>query len=84
MESDIKRIESWAKIFDSPVELVTKLFTNVVSNFSDIADEATKAAREFETADYYHSGDDLAEIMVLSLGPVPAAVELETLELTQW
>ena len=82
METDIARIEAWAAIFSDPTKLVQTLLTNVVSHFSEIATDSTKIVSDFKAAAYYNSGDDIATVLVLALGAVPA--QPETLEMTQW
>ena len=84
MKADVARVEEWAKIFTQPKVLIPTLLKNVIKNhktiFSDVGDITTQLA----AADYWKAGTDMADIMVQSVGPVPATAQPETLELTQW
>ena len=82
MQADITRIENWAQIFNDPTKLVQTLITNVVSHFPAITSDITKTASDISADDMWDAGIDVADILIQSLGPVPA--EPETLELTQW
>ena len=82
MKADVARIEAWAAIFSNPTKLVQTLLTNVVANFPKVSADATSIVSDFKAAKYYNSGDDIADLLVVALGPVPA--QPETLEMTQW
>ena len=82
MQDDINRIEAWAQIFSDPTKLVQTLLTNVVAHFSQISADASATVTAFKSADYYHAGDDISDLLVQALGPVPQSPE--TLEMTQW
>ena len=58
-------------------------------HFVQITGDITKTASDIGTADYYSAGMDIADIMVQTVGPVPASkivksVQPEDLEITQW
>ena len=82
MQADITRIEAWAQIFTNPTQLVETLITNTIANFSDITADISKTSQDIAAGDMYNTGEDIADIMVLELGKVPAMPE--DLEITQW
>ena len=82
MKDDVARIEAWAAIFSDPTKLVKTLLTNVIANIGGVTADASAIVSDFKAASYYKSGDDIADLLVLALGPVPA--QPETLEITQW
>ena len=71
MQTDIARIEKWAKIFESPAALLAALTKNVPANVSTIEQDVLKAKNDFATNEYYYAGEDIADILVLAIGPVP-------------
>ena len=71
MDGDIKRIEKWGKIFENPTQLIMTLTQNVVAHFSGISGDISKISTDFSSAQYKSAGEDIADIMVLSIGPVP-------------
>ena len=71
MQGDIQRIEKWGQIFTHPTELITTLTTNVIAHFSDISGDISKITTDFSGHQYKAAGEDVADILVLSLGPVP-------------
>ena len=72
MQGDIDRIEKWAQIFTDPTRLVETLAVNILTNFSKIMKDITSETDDFNAQNYYKAGSDIADIMVLSLGAVPA------------
>ena len=82
MQGDIDRIEKWAAIFSDPSALVKVVTTNVIKNFSAISKEITQTMSDVGSGNMYNSGEDIADIMVLTLGAVPAGPE--DLIITQW
>ena len=73
MQGDLKRIESWGKIFENPVELAKVLGQNVLKNFQPILGDISKIPTDFSGGQFKNAGEDVADIMVLSLGPIPEA-----------
>ena len=71
MQGDIKRIETWGEIFKHPTQLIATLTANVVQHFSDITGDINKVTTDFSGKEYKNAGEDIADILVLSLGPVP-------------
>ena len=75
MQDDLNRIEAWAAIFSDPTLLVKTLIGNVIQNFSAIEGDITKTSQDIASGDMYNTGVDIADIMVLALGAVPAGPE---------
>ena len=71
MQPDIDRIEKWAAIFNDPTTLVKTIATNVFSNYADIKAEISQTEADISASQWYTTGSDVADILVLSLGPVP-------------
>ena len=84
MQGDIDRIEKWASVFSDPTTLVRTLLTNIFENFSTISADISKTSTDIAAGDYMNVGEDVADIMVAALGPVPAAEDIESLVITQW
>ena len=84
MSGDIARIESWAQIFKDPKALVSSVVKNVLTHGPAIAGDISKTVSDIGNADMTNAGVDVADLLVLTLGKVPAAVDPETLEVTQW
>ena len=53
------------------MKLIEVLTTNVVSNFSKITNDISKIPTDFSSAQYKNAGEDVADIMVSAIGPVP-------------
>ena len=96
MQGDIDRIEKWAAIFKDPSALINTLIANVVKNFQGILADATDIPTEISADNYDKLGEDVADILVLALGPVPqpqlstfywsldTKEDPETIPYTQW
>ena len=83
MSSDIARIEAWAQIFKQPKALVELMVKNVIANFNPIVTDIESTAADIGSGDCMKAGQDIADIMVLTLGKVPE-YHPEDLEITQW
>lgn len=83
MQADLARIEKWAEIFKNPTQLIQTLTTNVIKNFGEITGDVSKIGTDFSGQKYEQAGVDVADILVATLGPVPAA-QPEDLQITQW
>ena len=75
IQGDLTRIENWASIFSDPSKLVETVTTNLIKNFSKITADITKTSTDIAGAQYYNAGEDIADVMVLTLGAVPEKVE---------
>merc|ERR1712100_251881 len=73
MQADIQRIENWASIFKDPSKLASTVATNVIKNFGEITSDVTKIGTDFGGQKYEAAGEDIADMLVATLGPVPAA-----------
>lgn len=71
MDGDIKRIEAWGKIFENPTQLIMTLTQNVIEHFPQITQDIQKIPTDFSSAQYKDAGEDVADIMVQAIGPVP-------------
>ena len=75
MQGDLKRIEKWGKIFENPVQLFEMLAKNVVANFSQITKDIQTIPTDFTNKQFKSAGEDIADIMVQAIGPVPQYAE---------
>uniref|UniRef100_A0A7S3IUC5 Uncharacterized protein n=1 Tax=Strombidium inclinatum TaxID=197538 RepID=A0A7S3IUC5_9SPIT len=77
MAGDLAKIEAWAKIFEHPVALVATLTKNTIKHWGNITMEVNQTEVDFKAKQYYECGEDVGEIVVLTVGPMsqPASVE---------
>ena len=83
MQGDLNRIETWAAIFKDPTALAKAIQENLFKNLSNVEQDVMKLTADIKTDEMYYAGEDVAEILVNSLGPVPPAMP-ESLPITQW
>jgi len=93
MKGDIDRIERWAQIFRNPGELFKMIETNGIKNLAAIGTDITHVAQDLEKKDNKLAGFDVADLLILNLGPVPQIHQqmkqnkifnLENLVFTSW
>ena len=73
IQGDLTRISNWfSSLIADPVELAKMLATNVIKNFSKITADINDTSADIAKADYYDAGSEIADIVVLSLGNIPA------------
>uniref|UniRef100_A0A7S3CRK9 Uncharacterized protein n=1 Tax=Strombidium rassoulzadegani TaxID=1082188 RepID=A0A7S3CRK9_9SPIT len=88
MKSDLERIETWAAIFKNPLELLKTVTTNLIKDYAKIFADVSKTTSDIGEAKYYNAGEDIADVLVLTLGAVPAKgdaeVQPENIPVTQW
>ena len=77
IEDDVKKIETWAAIFANPVTLVTTLTKNLLANWKEVSAEITKTTSDYNAAKYYDAGEDVADVVVLAVGPISAAEQAD-------
>ena len=70
IDSDLAKIEAWAKIFTDPTKLVMTLTKNLLANWSKVVADVSKTESDWNANNFYDAGDDVAELLVLSVGPV--------------
>ena len=71
LQNDIARIEKWGQIFSDPKKLVEVVTMNVLKNYSKILADIGKIPTDFSSGDFKDAGDEVADIMVDALGPIP-------------
>ena len=74
MGPDIARIEKWAQIFKHPTELFQVLLNNTIKNLPAVQADAAKLVQNFKAGSYFLAGENMADILILELGPVPKAL----------
>ena len=69
---DIKALESWATIFTNPTELVSTVTKHYLLHKKAITDDIQATEADWKAHLFYKSGHDLADLLTLAVGPVPA------------
>ena len=70
LTADIQKIEAWATIFSDPKKLLPTLAENVIHNFGQISSDVSKVSTDFSGKSYENAGEDIADILVESVGPI--------------
>lgn len=71
MQGDIARIEAWGKIFEDPTKAIEMITQNVIKNLAKIEASAQKIPQDFNSNQWKQAGEDISDIMVDVIGPVP-------------
>ena len=82
MTDDIAKIENWAKIFAHPTTLIETITKNLLANWSTIFGDVSKVESDWTAASYYNAGDDVADILVLTVGKPTETAEIESYDWT--
>ena len=73
VQGDLTRISNWISgLVADPVELAKLLATNVIKNFSKITADINDTSADIAKADYYTAGTEIADVVTLAIGTVPA------------
>ena len=80
IQGDVTKITTWAKQFANPVTLVTKLTQNLLANWKTIQTDVTKTSTDYTAEQYEACGEDVADIVVLSLGKISHAEDIANLK----
>jgi hypothetical protein len=70
LRQDISKIEKWGSQFLNPVTLVEVITKNVLANWKAIAADSTAIETDFNAGEYEKVGEDLGDLVVLSLGKI--------------
>ena len=76
IQGDLKRIQTWAQIFTKPTTLVETVTKNMLQHYTYVLGDIVRADGEWNNKQYYQVGDDVADILVQTIGAVPAAETL--------
>ena len=71
MGPDLLRIKAWSAIFKNPIKLFQVMFTNTLSHIDAIHTDIGSIIVDAETDQMKDLGEQIADILVLQLGPVP-------------
>ena len=83
VQGDFTRISTWAKgLATDPAKTAAMVATNVIKNFSGILDDINKSSSDISTGDYYTAGTDIADVVTLVVGTIPA--DTESIQNTIW
>merc|ERR1711907_738753 len=70
IDDDVKKVEAWAAIFKNPVKLTETLTKNLLANWKKVSADITTTETDWNNKKFYEAGEDVADIMVLSVGPI--------------
>ena len=71
MKPDVDRIEVWAAIFKDPKALIATVIRNSMFHLAEIGADISQAVTDILADDFMAVGNDIADLLVLQLGPVP-------------
>merc|ERR1719263_685461 len=71
IKPDLMRIKAWAVIFKDPIALFRKAFANTLMNIDKIHTDIGSIIADAQTDQMHDLGEQLADILVLQLGPIP-------------
>ena len=73
MQGDLTRISDWfTGLIADPVALAQLIAVNVIKNFTKITADISSTSSDIAKADYYTAGTDISDIVILTLGEIPA------------
>ena len=73
IQPDLVRIEKWAEIFKNPQALAMTVFSNILKNGPKIFQDVAKTQSDVTSKSFHSVGEDIADLTIQVLGPVPAA-----------
>jgi len=82
MDEDMAAIKTWASIFKDPARLAATISKHMLFHKSDIEADIKTVETDWSSAKYFQSGVDLADLMILAIGPItPATPAVSLLEM---
>eukprot|EP00354_Favella_ehrenbergii_P003814 CAMPEP_0170455760 /NCGR_PEP_ID=MMETSP0123-20130129/3613_1 /TAXON_ID=182087 /ORGANISM="Favella ehrenbergii, Strain Fehren 1" /LENGTH=479 /DNA_ID=CAMNT_0010718997 /DNA_START=15 /DNA_END=1454 /DNA_ORIENTATION=+ len=75
MDEDIAAIESWAQIFTNPTQLAATVSKHYLFHKAEIKADISTLESDWDSDLFYKAGNDLADLMVLAIGPIESTVE---------
>jgi hypothetical protein len=70
ISDDVTAIENYFAQFSDISKASQIIFMNVLKNFSKIGSDIGSLETDFDNADYFQAGEDMASVLVDTLGPV--------------
>ena len=70
IQDDITKVEAWAAVFANPVKLAETLTKNLLANWKKVSADVTTVESDWNAAKYYEAGEDVADMLILSVGPI--------------
>merc|ERR1719345_169819 len=70
LDADMQKIKAWGAIFSEPTVLLPTLAENLLYNWSKVAGDVSSINTYFSGAKYENVGEDVADILVESVGPI--------------
>lgn len=69
--SHIDEIKQWAQIFKHPKDLLALMIPNVISHEPQVLTDVQDISTQWSEANYEKVGQDVADILVMAIGPIP-------------
>ena len=83
IQEDVQKIENWAQIFEHPTQLVTVLTKNLLKNWKEVGSDIGEVTADYKAAKYYEAGEEIGDILTLSLGKISNPMHDEQLDLNE-
>ena len=83
MQTDFDRLEVWADIFKIPKAVFVAHSKNVPAHMVYIEQDIRKLMADVKTEELFFAGEEIADILVMSIGPATAQ-QPEEIVFTQW
>ena len=71
IKPDIDRIKAWAVIFKQPKKLMETIVTNTLVHGPQIYGDIAKMITDIGAHQMHNTGEDIADILVTAIGPIP-------------
>jgi len=82
MDDDIAAISDWATIFTDPARLAAVVSKNLVFHKSAISADSSALAADWDAAQYYTAGEDLAQLMIDLVGPIESTLDSSMVQMS--
>lgn len=76
MQDDVRRITAWGEIFKHPLTLIKTVGGNIFKNLGPIGQDISKISVDIQGNQFEKTGEDMADLLILNLGPVPKLHEV--------
>jgi len=73
MTDDLSAIKEWASIFKNPTKLAATVSKHYLFHKSEIKSDISALESDWTTGKAFQSGTDLADLMILAIGPIKSS-----------
>lgn len=67
---DITAIEEWAQVFTNKTKLISTVSKHYLFHKSEVQADLTKLEADYAAAEFFHTGEDIADLMTVLVGPI--------------